>query len=118
YILVLLGLLSCWLHAQEFRSTLTGRVTDPSGAVVPGVKVTAIKSDTNSRFETVSGSDGLYTIPFLPPGPYDLTAETNGFKKYAQSGIQIGSNVRLGLDVALSVGSAAESVTVSADVPQ
>jgi len=48
----------CLLYSQEFRSTLTGRVADPSGAVVPKVRITAIKTDTNSRFETVSGSEG------------------------------------------------------------
>jgi hypothetical protein len=117
-ILLLMVVPSCLLHGQEFRSTLTGRVTDPSGAAAAGVKVDATKSDTNSRFETVTGADGLYTIPFLPPGPYDLTAEATGFKKYVQSGIQIGSDVRVNQDLSLSVGNATESVTVSADAAQ
>jgi len=117
-ILVPVLLFVCLCAAQEFRSTLTGKVTDPSGAVVVNVKVTAIKSDTNSRFETVTNSDGLYTIPFLPPGPYSVTAEASGFKKYLQSGIQIGSDTRVSQDIPLAIGTASESVTVSADVAQ
>lgn len=82
------------------------------------MKVTAIKSDTNSRFETVSNADELYTIPFLPPGPYSMTAEASGFKRYVQSGIQIGSDTRVSQDIPLAIGTASESVTVSADVAQ
>ena len=91
-ILAIAAFFTCLCGAQEFRSTLTGKVTDPSGGVVPNVKVIATKSDTNSRFETVTNTDGLYTLPFLPPGPYELSAEATGFKRYVQSGIQIGSN--------------------------
>ena len=117
-ILLLAAIFSCLAAAQEFRSTISGRVTDPSGAVVANVKVTAIKADTNSRFETVSNGDGLYTIPFLAPGPYTLTAEVSGFKKYVQSGLQIGSDTRIGQDIVLALGTANESVTVSADAAQ
>ena len=78
--LVLAATFAALAGAQEFRSTLTGEVTDPSGAIVANAKVTAIKSDTNSRFEIVSNGEGLYTIPFLPPGPYDLTAEAGGLR--------------------------------------
>src|SRR5579859_829830 len=93
------------LFSQEFRSTLTGKVTDPSGAVVPTIKVIAIKSDTNSRFETVTSTDGLYTIPFLPPGPYEIRVEAAGFKVYSQSGITVGSDERIAQNITLVVGS-------------
>jgi hypothetical protein len=110
-----IALFACLAQAQEFRSTLSGRVTDPSGAVVPAAKVAAIKADTNSRFETVANSDGLYTIPFLPPGPYTVMADATGFKKYVQEGIQIGTDTRVAQDITLTIGSAAESMTVTAD---
>ncbi|MBZ5624003.1 MAG: carboxypeptidase-like regulatory domain-containing protein [Acidobacteriia bacterium] len=116
--LILAIVFACLCGAQEFRSTLTGKVTDPSGAVVPNVKVVATKSDTNSHFETVSNADGLYTLPFLPPGPYSLSAEAGGFKRFVQSGIQIGSNTRIGQDIVLALGQATESVTVTADAAQ
>ncbi|MDP9170502.1 MAG: carboxypeptidase-like regulatory domain-containing protein, partial [Acidobacteriota bacterium] len=115
---ILLALAVSSLQAQEFRSTLTGRVTDPSGAVLPQATVTALKTDTSSRFETVANAEGLYTIPLLPPGPYQLSAEVKGFKKYIQSGIQIGSDTRVAQDITMTLGSANESVTVTADAPQ
>ncbi|MCX6626754.1 MAG: carboxypeptidase-like regulatory domain-containing protein [Candidatus Solibacter sp.] len=117
--LALLCLLSgaALLHAQEYRSTLTGRITDPSGSPVPNVKVTATKTDTNTPFRGVTGPEGLYTIPQLPPGPYELAAEASGFKKYVQSGIELASNLHVAVDVTLTIGAASESVTVTADAP-
>jgi hypothetical protein len=103
--------------AQEFRSTLTGRVTDPTGAVVPSAKIQAIETATNSRFETVTNSDGLYTFPLLLPGTYQLAAEARGFKKAVQTGIQIGTNTRVAQDVTLRIGESSESVTITSDAP-
>src|ERR1035437_4103188 len=117
-ITILAAFAVCLLPGQEFRSTLSGRITDPSGAVVPAVKVQAVKTDTNSRFDTVSNAEGLYTLPFLPPGLYEISAEAGGFKKYVQAGIQVGTNERIAQDIALSVGNANESVTITADATQ
>ncbi len=111
------ALFSCVLQAQEFRSTLTGRITDPSGAAVPAAKVVATKTDTNTRFETVASTEGLYTIPLLPPGPYEVRVEAPGFKGYVQAGINVGSNARIGQDMVLQIGANTESVTVNADSP-
>lgn len=101
--------------AQEFRGTLSGRITDPSGSVVPNVKVTAVNNDTGARFETATSETGEYTLPFLTPGPYRLTADAMGFKGYVQDRVQVGTNQRVSQDIALQVGSQTESVTVSAD---
>jgi hypothetical protein len=114
-LLGLLAVIACLLTAQEFRSTLTGRVSDPSGAVVAGAQVAAIEESTNTRYETVSTTDGLYTFPLLLPGTYRLTAEVKGFKKYSQSGIVIGTNTRVSQNVTLSVGAMTDSVTITAD---
>ena len=95
---------------------MTGRVTDPSGSAVPNVKVTATKTDTNTNFPTVSGPEGFYTLPQLPPGTYELTAEAAGFKKYVQSGIELSSNARVAADIPLTLGAATESVTITSDV--
>src|SRR5580700_8029950 len=100
----LLAVFACLLSAQEFRSTLTGRVTDPSGAVVAGAKVAAIEQDTNTRYETVSNADGLFTFPLLLQGSYQLTAEARGFKKYSQTGIVIGTDTRVAQNIPLSIG--------------
>ncbi|MBN8731454.1 MAG: TonB-dependent receptor [Acidobacteria bacterium] len=106
---------SCAL-AQEYRSTISGRVTDPSGSAVATAKITVVERNTGARSETESGSDGSYSLPFLAPGPYTLSAEVSGFKKYIQEGLNIGTNQRIALDIALQLGSQVESVTVSADV--
>jgi len=111
----LLAAFACLLSAQEFRSTLTGRVTDPSGAVVAGAKISAIEQATNTRYETVTNSDGLYTFPLLLQGTYRLTAEVKGFKKYQQTGIVIGTDTRVGQNIPLTVGDMADSVTITAD---
>jgi hypothetical protein len=105
------------LSAQEFRGTLNGRVTDPAGLGVPNVKIVITKTDTNTRSETVSGADGNYTMPFLAPGPYAVTAETAGFKTYSHSGIDIGTNQRVTVDIALEIGSSSDQVTVTAEAP-
>jgi len=59
---------------------------------------------------------GEYTLPFLAPGPYSLAAEAAGFKKFTQTGLQIGTNQKVSKDVLLQVGSQSESVTVTGDV--
>src|SRR2546423_165082 len=96
---------------------MTGRITDPSGAAGAGGKGTTIKIDTNTKFPTVAGPEGFYTIPQLPPGTYELTAEASGFKKYVQSGIALASDIRVGMDVQLQIGNSTESITVTEDAP-
>ncbi len=107
--------LACAVWAQEYRSTITGRVTDPQGAVVPGVKIVARQVDTGANFETVSTGDGQYALPFLPPGNYRLTAEAAGFKRYVQDGFRVSTSERLPLDIKLDVGQVTETVTVTAE---
>ena len=103
--------------AQEFRGTLTGLVVDPSGSAVAGAKVAIVKTDTGTRTETVSGPEGIYTAPFLAPGPYEVTAEAPGFKKTTRAGITLGTNQRISADVHLELGATGDSVTVRADAP-
>lgn len=103
------------LTAQEYRSTISGTVADPSGAPVPNAKIQVAERNTGARYETVSGPSGDYSLPFLPPGPYTLTAEVDGFKKYTQEGINVTTNQRLTVNVVLQIGSLVETVTVTAD---
>src|SRR5262245_58803428 len=93
---------------QEFRATISGRVIDAQDAVVPSVKVSVVQIGTEARFETVSDHDGLYTIPFLPPATYRLTAEATGFKRYVRDGVVAGANERLGIDIQMEVGGVSE----------
>lgn len=113
-----LALVPAIAWSQEFRATLSGRVTDAQIAVVPGVKVVVTQTDTGAKSETVSGTEGLYSVPFLQPGLYTITAEANGFKRYVRQGLKISTNERLTLDISLEVGQLAESITVTGESPQ
>src|SRR5437763_8757181 len=77
------------LWAQGVEATLKGRVTDPSGAAVPGAKVEVKNTGTNQLTPTVTDSAGQYTVPFLQPGAYTLTIEASGFKKMAREGLSL-----------------------------
>ncbi|HYM10245.1 MAG TPA: TonB-dependent receptor, partial [Bryobacterales bacterium] len=103
------------LGAQEFRATLSGRVTDPTGAVVAAAKVDAKAVATGAVSTTTTGSDGNYQIPFLAPGSYVITVEKEGFQRAVREGVQLNVAERATLDFSLSVGAVSESVTVSAD---
>src|SRR5439155_18134273 len=103
--------------AQVRRGTITGIVTDPSGAVVPGVTITITNIATGVANAVASNSSGLYTVPLLPAGTYALDAEKAGFKRYEQAGIlvQVGETTRL--DITLSIGSPTQSVEVTGQAP-
>ncbi len=111
------ALLALLLPAQEFRSTISGLVADGQGAAVAGAKLEAKQTQTGAVFQTVSGEDGQYTLPFLPPGDYVITATAQGFKQFAREGIRVSTNQRIPLDVALEVGQVTETVTISAETP-
>jgi hypothetical protein len=116
FILSLLVLVVPYLcMAQEFRATITGVVTDASGAAVPNAAVTARSVDTNEEHRTTTGSTGNYTLPLLRPGNYTLMAEASGFKKFNRENIvlQVGQNA--GINIALEVGQMTESVNVTAE---
>src|SRR5215831_6849773 len=110
-------LASAILSAQEFRATISGRITDSQDAVIANVKVTAIQVDTGAKFEAVSGAEGLYTLPFLPPAAYRIIAEHPGFKRFQQEGVNAGTNERVALDIKLDVGQITETVSVTAEAP-
>ncbi len=114
---LLLGVLVCAfvLPAQEFRATITGFVTDPSGAPVAGAKITVTSVERNTATETTSNAAGNYVAGFLLPGKYTVQVEKTGFKKYVREGITLASSDKLGLDIALDLGAVAESVTVTAE---
>src|SRR5689334_14203765 len=89
---------------QEFRGTMAGKVLDPQDSAVPNAKVIATETETGAKFQTVSNADGTYVLPFLPPGPYAVTAEAAGFKKYVNRNVRITTNEREQIDIHLEVG--------------
>jgi hypothetical protein len=115
--LMALCCLGAALQGQDPRATMTGRVTDPSGAVVPNARVRALNEATQVGGSMVTNEAGNFVIPFLPPGTYALTAEAAGFKKYSRHGIQLRISERAEVNIAMSIGAVDESVEVRADAP-
>jgi hypothetical protein len=104
---------ACSLHAQTFGE-ITGRVTDATGAVVPGVSVTLTNVNNNAARNTITAEAGGYTFPSVAPGSYRMKAELPGFRRAAtdQFEVQVQQTVRL--DFTLQVGEANETVEVVA----
>jgi len=101
---------------QEFRATIAGTVTDPSGLVLPGAAATALNVQTNETATSVTTAAGLYTIPFLSPGRYVIAVEMPGFKIYTSSPIELSVGQTATLNVKLEIGDVAETVMVLAEV--
>ena len=80
----LLLLITAGAWSQEFRSSISGRVLDAQSAGVPGARVTAIQIETGAENTTLTGESGQYTLPFIAPGSYRLTAEAAAFKRYVR----------------------------------
>src|SRR5262245_21843414 len=103
--------------AQDFRGAITGRIVDSSGAVLPGVTVTATNVATNVASTTSSNTEGAYTIPYLTPGTYTVLAELSGFKKLSRERLDVRIGDRLVVDLRLEVGQVEETVMVTATSP-
>jgi hypothetical protein len=101
--------------AQQYRASLSGHVTDQSGAPMAAVTVTVTNTATAAQSETKTGSDGFYTVPSLVPGPYEVTAEAPGFEKYDQTGINLATEQSATENITLQVGGTTQTVQVTAD---
>jgi hypothetical protein len=101
------------LFAQEFRATLSGRITDSSGAAVAGASVEAIAAATGAVATGTSAEDGNYSIPFLQPGTYKITVQKAGFQKAIRDGLRLQIAERASLDLSLQVGEVNQSVNVT-----
>ena len=114
-LLSLLLLFSVSSLAQTFRGTINGTVTDPSGAVVPGAKVTAIDSATAAVRTTISSGAGEFAFTDLPLSSYNVKAEATGFQATEVTGVQLLAGKVYTLPIKLSVAQQAATVEVSAD---
>jgi hypothetical protein len=110
---LLLGASSAF--AQSDRGTLTGTVSDPTGAVVPAASVTLVNNDTGSQYQTVTTGTGNYTIAALPVGSYKLSVEQTGFSKSEVPNVTVQVAVTTRVDVVLQVGAASQSIQVEAE---
>jgi Carboxypeptidase regulatory-like domain/TonB dependent receptor len=98
----------------QFRASLRGTVTDPQGAVISGATVTLTNTDTNNTMVSTSDDNGIYNFNALPPAPYRIIAEHEGFKKKVLEHVQIIPEQLNALDLQLEVGQVQTVVTVSA----
>ncbi len=105
---------TCLLWAQD--ATVTGLVTDPVNALIPGVTIRIRNVDTNITRSIQTNHEGIYTVTNLPPGPYELLAEVQGFRTHQQTGIVLELGQTLRRDIRLEVGQVSESVSVTAEV--
>ncbi len=114
---LLLALLCLIVAATALGQTasVTGRVTDASGAVVPGVRIEARNDATGVASSTESNDSGYYNLPQLLPGTYTITAEKSGFTTLRQTGLTLAVNQVARVDLTLQVGSVSESVEVAAE---
>lgn len=104
--------------AQLANSTsLTGNITDASGAAAAGVEVTALNTGTQERFTVKTGGDGSFLIPFVTTGNYSVTAKLEGFNAQTKTDILIGTNQTIRVDFSLQIGSISQNVEVSATPP-
>jgi hypothetical protein len=109
--------LSQGAFAQELRGRIAGVVTDDSGAIVPGVTVTATSPALIQPQTTTSGSDGSYRFPALPSGTYAITYQLQGFQTVKRDGIRVTLNQTFTIDMKMKAANLTETLTITADTP-
>ena len=103
-----------WAHAQA-TGQINGSVADSSGALLPGVTVEATNTATGAIRTAVTGADGLYTIPLLPPGDYTVKATLQGFRAAQRDGVRVTVTETARVAFQLEVGQLSETITVTAE---
>jgi carboxypeptidase family protein len=98
--------------AQDFRATILGQVLDPSGGAIPNAIVKATRVDNNQSVEVRTNTEGVYSIPFLNPGTYNLEASAPGFKITKREAIAVLTADKLNIPLKLQVGDITQEVTV------
>ena len=115
--LCFLFLLAGTAGAQEYRATVLGSATDPSGAAVPKASVIVTNSESGVRSHTETYNGGAFQVPYLLPGSYTVEVSHPGFKTHRRGPIELRVDDRARIDVALQVGSTSDQVTVVAEAP-
>jgi carboxypeptidase family protein len=116
FFVLLISVFGCAvLLGQGSTAQISGTVTDQSGAVLPGVEITATQTDTGVNRTTVSNETGAYVLPNLAVGPYRLEASLPGFRTFAQTGIVLQVNGNPSINIVLQVGQVSETVEVQAN---
>lgn len=103
--------------AQGLNGSVTGLITDQSGAVIPGAGVTLRNTATNLVSRTEANDSGNYSFPSMPIGNYELKVEAKGFKSAVRSGLVVETSQAARVDIRLEIGDSAESIQVTAEAP-
>jgi len=106
------------LAGQTALGTITGTVTDPAGAPVPNVEVTATAVATSLTFRSTSSDSGTYVIPNVPIGQFSIRASATGFKQVTRTGVNVEVAQRLRVDITFELGSVSDSVEIRAEIPR
>ncbi len=120
FALVSVGAILCFMgtaFAQDPRGSIRGRVVDSSNSFVPGAAVSAVNAVTGIRAAAQTNQEGMYSIPFLPPGLYTVTAELSGFSPWSRGGVQVRVSETTELNITVSIGGVSERVEVAAGTP-
>jgi hypothetical protein len=104
-------------HGQGF-GTIVGTVTDPSGSVIPGAKITVVDQGTKLSREVVANAQGYFVIPALHPSVYDITTTAPSFASFSQKGVTLLTDQSLTIDVKMTVGQSVETVSVQTNPVQ
>ncbi len=111
--LVVLLLLATGTIWAGVTASISGTVTDPTGAVIPGAAVTAHNTDTGIDSSTQTNAQGFYSFPALPTGKYEVRIKATGFEEYRETGLVLDVNNALRIDAAMKVGAVTQEVSVS-----
>jgi Carboxypeptidase regulatory-like domain len=103
--------------AQTPEATISGIISDGTGAAVPGATVSAVHAGTGQRLVATTNTEGFYVLRPLPIGSYVVEIELSGFQKYRREGLTLTTGETVALDVSLRLGELAETVTVRAETP-
>ena len=112
-----LAFLGGYACGQTITGTIVGSVLDSTGAAIVGADVVAKNADTGVTYTTTTGSEGFYTLEKLPPGTYDITIQTKGFKTGLSAGNSVSVAKTTRVDFSLVTGAVSETVTVSGQLP-
>src|SRR5688572_7279245 len=112
-----LVLASSQAFAQQGTADLRGRVIDSSGAVLPGVAIVVKHQESGMFRETVSSTDGTFSMSSMTPGVYEVAAELAGFRKYTQRDVRLQVGATAQIELKLEVGGLTEAVTVTSEAP-
>jgi hypothetical protein len=116
-LLCLALILLCGISLRAQDASVSGRVQDPSGSVVPGTQVTLVNDATNVGYSATTNEAGIYSVPSVPPGKYHIQVSRNGFKNLIKPDVILHLQDAPTLNFTLEVGAASESVTVEGGAP-